>query len=91
MKKINLSRVFWALIFLYVLSAKIVLSEGLYIEGQFMQNRINSVETDAYSGTVSGITFTNLTANLDYKSKSSFKINLNNKKIIFLFKRMFIK
>ena len=29
--------------------------------------------------------------NLDYKSKSSFKINLNNKKIIFLFKRMFIK
>ena len=79
MKKIYLARVFWALIFVYALGAKIALSEDFYIEGQFMRNTINSVETDAYSGTVSGITFTNLKANLDFKSKDATAIELGYK------------
>ena len=55
------------------------LSAGLYIEGQIMQNNINTVETGAYSGTVSGVTFTNLKGNLDYNSKEANGLELGYK------------
>ena len=62
-----------------ILFTNFALSAGLYIEGQIMQNNVNTVETDAYSGTVSGVTFTNLKGKLDYKSKEATGLELGYK------------
>lgn len=47
-----------------------------YIEGQISYNKVQDVDTNTYSGTASGITFTNLKGKLEYDSNYGYGIEV---------------